>query len=504
MSKKNQAKRIHWQSITVKWTVLSSAVIFILFTALSLIIYYTSSNLLVREERENFSEIMTQIQERLEMSDRELTISNSIRLLKNTVSGNKPGSYPQVPLEANAIRLDSFISELSQKDLTVKLYNTKEEMIFETRGITLPFTGKDNVKISVQSFDGYAGFVQVLPVYSDTEDELVGYVQGFYELTSYYDIRRDLFRLLLVFEIIGLVVSLLLGFLLSTYFTKPMKKIVKTLDSVKGDPLTNERVTTLKGEDEFSDLAESFNDMLDKMQLFVEQQKEFVEDVSHELRTPVAVIEGHLNLLNRWGKDDPEVLEESLQASLQEITRMKKLVQEMLDLSRAEQVEFQHRNESCNAKEVLNQNVNNFRMLHPEFYFILDDDLPDTLQVKMYRNHFEQVLIILMDNAVKYSRDRKEVSISASHVLNRLDIIIQDFGEGISEENQKKIFNRFYRVDKARARNTGGNGLGLSIAQQLVESYNGRISVKSVEGQGSSFRVVLPTVADVSKDEHLL
>ncbi len=143
-------------------------------------------------------------------------------------------------------------------------------------------------------------------------------------------------------------------------------------------------------------------------------------------------------------------------------------------------------------------------MLHPEFYFILDDDLPDTLQVKMYRNHFEQVLIILMDNAVKYSRDRKEVSISASHVLNRLDIIIQDFGEGISEENQKKIFNRFYRVDKARARNTGGNGLGLSIAQQLVESYNGRISVKSVEGQGSSFRVVLPTVADVSKDEHLL
>ena len=93
----------------------------------------------------------------------------------------------------------------------------------------------------------------------------------------------------------------------------------------------------LNTNDELSDLADIFNEMLDRMRLYIEQQERFVEDVSHELRTPVAIIEGHMSLLQRWGKDDPEVLDESLAASMQDRS-MKTLVQEMLDLSRAEQI----------------------------------------------------------------------------------------------------------------------------------------------------------------------
>ena len=108
----------------------------------------------------------------------------------------------------------------------------------------------------------------------------------------------------------------------------------------------------------------------------------------------------------------------------------------------------------------------------------------------------EQLLIILIDNGIKYSTDRKEITVSAGQAGSECQIVVQDYGEGISDEDKKKIFNRFYRVDKARTREKGGNGLGLSIAQKLVESYHGKISVESVLGQGSQFRITFPVLSE--------
>ncbi len=235
------------------------------------------------------------------------------------------------------------------------------------------------------------------------------------------------------------------------------------------------------------------------MQAYMQQQKQFVGDVSHELRTPVAVIEGHLNLLERWGKDDPQVLEESIQASLQESKRMKHLIQEMLDLTRAEQVDLQYPDKTTDVNEVLNRTVNDMRMIHQDFTITYDDaDLkPDTI-VKIYRNHLEQILIILIDNAIKYSTDRKEILVAAATEEDKVKILVQDFGEGIAPDEQDKIFNRFYRVDKARTREKGGNGLGLAIAQKLVESYHGKISVSSTLGSGSKFMIEFPLLKSES------
>lgn len=186
------------------------------------------------------------------------------------------------------------------------------------------------------------------------------------------------------------------------------------MDTIRKDPESDAHMPEINTNDELADLAEIFNEMLDRMRTYIEQQKQFVEDVSHELRTPVAIMEGHLSMLQRWGKDDPEVLDESIAASVQELRRMKSLVQEMLDLSRAEQVDIQYTHETTNAKEVTYQVFNNFKMLYPEFTFTLDDDLTDEAILSIYRNHFEQIIIIILDNAVKYSTERKEVHISIS------------------------------------------------------------------------------------------
>ena len=176
------------------------------------------------------------------------------------------------------------------------------------------------------------------------------------------------------------------------------------------------------------------------------------------------------------------------------LLRMKSLVQEMLDLTRVEQAEIIHHNETSPARNVVTQVVNNFQMIYPDFKFLLDDDLRSEKEVAIFRDHFEQLLIIIIDNAVKYSTDKKVVHVSLSSNPHEIEIAIQDFGEGISQQDLTKIFNRFYRVDKARSRHKGGNGLGLSIAQKLVETYHGHLSVESVLGQGTIFHIEIPLV----------
>jgi signal transduction histidine kinase len=340
------------------------------------------------------------------------------------------------------------------------------------------------------------GFLSVEPIYSKKTREKIGYAQVFYELSDFYEMRSKLLLTLIVLEIVSLLLSSFLGFLLSSYFLKPVKILRDTMEIIRQDPQAEVHVPEITTNDELSDLAVIFNDVIDRIRMYIEQQEQFVEDVSHELRTPVAVIEGHLNMLNRWGKDDPEILDESIQASLQELVRMKSLVQEMLDLSRAEQVDVYYGNETSKAKEVTNQVFNNFKLLYPEFTFTLDDDLDGEKILKIYRNHLEQIMIIILDNAVKYSTDRKEVHLSVSSTLNKFEIAIQDFGEGIPDEDIDKVFNRFYRVDKARARTKGGNGLGLSIAHKLLESYKGSISVESSVGKGTIFRIFIPMMEE--------
>ena len=210
----------------------------------------------------------------------------------------------------------------------------------------------------------------------------------------------------------------------------------------------------------------------------------------------MAVIEGHLNLLNRWGKDDPEVLDESLKAASQEAERMNSLIEEMLQLTRAEQVESKNVQEITDVREVIMGVVDSIQMLHQDFSILSDIEMNADVSVRMTRNHLEQILIILLDNAVKYSTKRKEVHLSADTTPQEIHIVVQDFGMGISPESQQRIFDRFYRVDKARSRERGGNGLGLSIAYRLVKAYGGQLTVDSVEGSGSMFKVTLPTISE--------
>jgi two-component system sensor histidine kinase ArlS len=301
--------------------------------------------------------------------------------------------------------------------------------------------------------------------------------------------------LLLVIMLIGglgaLILSGLGAILLTRQLLKPIQSITDTMRKIKNKGL-HERVIVLDNHDEISKLAIMFNEMMDQLEISFQQQKQFVEDASHELRTPIAIMEGHLSLLRRWGKDDPALLNESLNASLQELIRLKGLVQELLELSRADTEMDHSRIERIDPCQIISAIVKNIHMLHPEFIF--DTNIADLsgLSIAIVPHHFEQILLILLDNAVKYSANDRKIHILGSVCSGLAQIKIIDCGIGIPSNDLPSVFDRFYRVDKARSGEKGGHGLGLSIAQRLIERYDGTIYISSTENKGTSVMISFP------------
>jgi two-component system sensor histidine kinase ArlS len=302
----------------------------------------------------------------------------------------------------------------------------------------------------------------------------------------------DLHLLIMLIGGIGaLILSGLGGAVLTRQLLKPIKTITATMHKIKTKGL-HERVAILDNHDEISQLATMFNGMMDQLELAFQQQKQFVEDASHELRTPIAIIEGHLSLLNRWGKDDPVLLGESLQASLQELTRLKNLVQELLELSRAEAVIHIENEEIVDPAQIITAITKNIAMLYPEFSFDVKLIVLTGIRIAVAPHHLEQMLLIFLDNAVKYSPENREIHIHGSVNGSMAEIHIVDHGVGIPQADLPFVFNRLYRVDKARSGGQTGHGLGLSIARRLIEGYGGTVYMSSIEHKGTHVLISFP------------
>lgn len=493
----NQKKRI---SLRWKWTFGAALAIFLTYMIFSTVLFVSFQQIMLENEEQEIQYMMDELTERFSQQYYPLREEFIVESLEVSPTEN----YVQAPVPEETDEIEEDESSpplrLSQGGLIIRVYNPEEELLYESTPSDIGFRGTEESDIHTVEGEHGDAFSGIAPVYSNLNNERIGYVQVINSLESYHQLSDSILIAILITGAIALVFSAVLGYFIARKFLQPIRELTVAMNTIRKDPESEERIDVGDGNDELTELANAYNTMLDRMQQNIDNQKQFVEDVSHELRTPVAVVEGHLKLLNRWGKDDPKILEESIGASVQEIGRMKSLVQEMLDLSRAEQVDIHYKHEKTDIREMVDVTYTNFKLVHPEFTFLLDVDVRGQVFVNMYRNHLEQVLIILLDNAVKYSTDRQEVHLSLSVDGPNVQVAVQDYGEGMSEEDTKKIFNRFYRVDKARSRHKGGNGLGLSIAKQLIEGYGGKIWAESVLNHGSIFRIVLP-VLDTTEEE---
>ena len=270
----------------------------------------------------------------------------------------------------------------------------------------------------------------------------------------------------------------------------PLRDMTDTAATLSENNLSN-RINIAGTQNELKDLAHVINRMLDRIEVSYNSQKQFVSDASHELRTPISVIRGYTDMLRRWGKDDPEVLEEAISAIYQETEGMKDLVESLLFLARHDKKTLMMEVSAFDPAALVEEVRKEEAMVHTEHGFEISG--AESMEISADRGMVKQVLRILCDNAVKYSPAGTEVTLSCGKdPAGNCVLTVQDRGQGISREDLPKIFDRFYRGDKARKAEGGGHGLGLSIARIIVVAHDGKINVRSKPGEGTVFAVTLP------------
>lgn len=262
---------------------------------------------------------------------------------------------------------------------------------------------------------------------------------------------------------------------------------LRTLESAIADISAPDARIEVEDE-ELMGLEQAMNDMLRRLQESARQQMRFVDDASHELRTPIAVLQGYTRMLERWGKSDPKVLEESIAAIATETEHMKTLVEQLLFLARGDMGRSQLNLQPMPLSSLMQELFEESRMIDGDHEYKLE--LCPELWAQGDEAMLKQALRILIDNAAKYTPEGGQILLRMSREGENVLLSVQDSGIGISNEDVIHIFDRFYRADKARKK--GGSGLGLSIARWIIEGHGGKGSVLSFEGVGTRVTVSLP------------
>ena len=270
---------------------------------------------------------------------------------------------------------------------------------------------------------------------------------------------------------------------------KPITDMARMAATVSANNLSD-RISVEGAKHELKDLAMVINSMLDRIEVSYNSQKQFVSDASHELRTPIAVIQGYVSMLQRWGKTDKEVLEEGISAIEQEAASMKELVERLLFLARHDKKTLMLEMESFDPLEIMSEIHREARMLSTEHRFELSPAQNSCISGD--KDMIKQLMRILLDNAIKYTPAGGSITLGVKQDRNHCILSITDTGAGISAEDLPKVFERFYRCDEARKTATSGHGLGLSIARIIVAAHGGKFKVRSKVGVGTSFTVLLP------------
>ncbi len=224
-----------------------------------------------------------------------------------------------------------------------------------------------------------------------------------------------------------------------------------------------------------------------------EMQKEFVANVSHELRTPITTIKSYVETLMDGAKDEPEIEDQFLHVINHESDRMTHLISELLELSRIDSRRIKLNLEPLDLTELIGRSVFEHRILADRNQQTLEftgDDKP--VYILADETRVEQVLRNLITNAIKYSPEKASITLGLRLRAQRVEAFVKDTGMGIEKKEQERIFERFYRVDKARSRSMGGTGLGLAIAREIMDMHHGDIWVESDLGKGSTFWLSFP------------
>ena len=318
-------------------------------------------------------------------------------------------------------------------------------------------------------------------------------IHFFRTITTEKDFFSSLQRLIFYTVAICFVLALLAGHFISRRILKPIREFTWTARSIEVERL-GRRLDVPRARDELSELARTFNRMLDRLQEGFSQQQRFVSDASHELRTPLTVILGYSDMLSRWGREDKSILDEGITAIRSEAENMQQLIEKLLFLARADQKRQAVNKEPVDLAELLADTMEKMQTVTISHEVTLGRNDPVTVSADPVL--LRQLLRIFLENSVKYTPPGGHIHAYSirSNDGGSVTVTLTDDGIGIAPEHQARIFDRFYRVDSSRTKETGGSGLGLSIARWIAERHNIKISLRSEVDEGTTVILTIPTI----------
>lgn len=319
------------------------------------------------------------------------------------------------------------------------------------------------------------------------EGQTVAYLQVATSMKSIQDATYNLAVIMVLLGTVAAIIAFFVGGWMASRALAPINSINTTAQHIVAADDLKRRVP-YSGNDELGALTETINRMLERLDRLFSSQQQFVSDVSHELRTPLAAIQGHVEIIQRFGYD-----EESMMAIARSTERMVHLVEDLMFLANADIGRVNPTVMAVDLDTVMLEIYNHAKSISKDRVSVQLDDL-EHLSVKADPYLLKNMLKHLVLNAIAYTDAHGKITLSLQQHDNWADIVITDTGIGISPEDLEHIFNRFYRADKARSRLSGGSGLGLSIAMWIAKAHGGNLLVTSKLGEGTTFTVRLPYI----------
>lgn len=338
----------------------------------------------------------------------------------------------------------------------------------------------DTIKV-----DGHRVLTWSVPIYD--KHRLIGQIDSARYLTALDGYLQILLGALSVTSVGAIIFAILGTFWFTSRLTGPIGQMVQTMREIDRSGKL-QRVKMGREESvELQQLIRAFNQMIERLDRTIERQKQFVADASHELKTPLTVIGSYADMLKRWGRDDVTVRDEAIEAIARETERLKKLTLSMLTLAEAEQDDWLSKSR-FDIVAIVNELSGVLRATFLRHIRVHAGS--GSIHMTGDKDKIRQMILIFLDNAIKYSKEPIDVRIRTDKNLVRIEVT--DYGIGIPENEIPYMFERFYRVDEARHRSTGGSGLGLSIAKRIIELHGGTVEVFSKSGSGTTIAIALP------------
>lgn len=321
----------------------------------------------------------------------------------------------------------------------------------------------------------------------------------FYEIRVAYpedeitDVLQNLFSIFLVLIPIVLVISVIGGFFLARKSLSPVDEITRTARKITATSL-RERIHVDNPQDELGRLTETLNDMIGRLEASFEQVQQFSMDASHELRTPLTIMRGEIELALRGGRKAASY-KKTLASLLEEVLRMTSIVEGLILLAKADSGNAKMEKKPTRLDSLVSEIREDAEILAEQKKISVSIGKLDEATVMGDSVRLRQLMLNLVDNAIKYTPAGGKITLSLEKRDGEANFSVEDTGIGITPKDLKKIFDRFYRVDKSRSRLPDGLGLGLSISKWVAEAHGGRLLAESRVGSGSRFTVVLPAIS---------